>query len=104
MGSLSADVIRRVVRMHLGEVRYCYETALTRNARLGGLVSMSFVIGPTGAVASAGATGLSDPAAETCVASAVRRWTFPAPSGGGVVRVTYPVNLAPSTATTAAGR
>jgi hypothetical protein len=27
------------------------------------------------------------------VASAVRRWTFPAPDGGGLVSVTYPFTL-----------
>jgi hypothetical protein len=99
MGSLSVDVIRRVVRQHLNELRYCYESALARNAALSGLVSMSFVVGPTGAVIESSATGLSDPAAVTCLASSVRRWSFPAPQGGGIVRVTYPINLQPPTAT-----
>ena len=38
------------------------------------------------------ATGerLGNPAAENCIAQAVRRWTFPQPKGGGIVIVSYP--------------
>lgn len=30
---------------------------------------------------------------EQCIVAAVRRWSFPAPDGGGVVIVTYPFAL-----------
>jgi len=30
-------------------------------------------------------------AVEQCVAQAVRRWRFPAPRGGGIVVVSYPI-------------
>jgi len=33
------------------------------------------------------------PQVASCVANAVRRWQFPAPTGGGVVVVSYPFNL-----------
>jgi hypothetical protein len=31
---------------------------------------------------------------EQCIAQSVRRWTFPAPEGGGIVVVSYPFVLA----------
>jgi hypothetical protein len=30
---------------------------------------------------------------EQCIASAVRRWEFPKPQGGGIVQVSYPFVL-----------
>jgi TonB family protein len=94
-GSLSADVIRRVVRRHLGEVRFCYEQALNSQPDLRGTVSVRWIISPTGSVTTSTVSGstLGSSRVESCVASAVRRWTFPAPDGGGLVSVTYPFTL-----------
>ena len=94
-GSLSADVIRRVVQRHVNEVRFCYEQQLMTQPELAGTVTVAFVIAPTGAVqsASVASTTLGSPAAESCIAQAVRRWTFPAPEGGGIVAVRYPFTL-----------
>ncbi len=33
---------------------------------------------------------------EGCISSAVRRWTFPSPEGGGIVIVNYPFMLTSS--------
>lgn len=94
--ALSADVIRRVVRRHLAEVRSCYEQGLVSQPDISGTVSVRFVIGPTGSITAATVAGSNLGAArvDSCVASAVRRWTFPAPEGGGMVAVTYPFMLA----------
>jgi len=91
-GVLSREVIRRVVRRHVNEVRFCYEQELNQRPDLEGRVTMSFIISPTGSVQSASATSstLSNSAVETCSTQAVRRWTFPAPDGGGVVGVNLP--------------
>lgn len=91
-GSLPAEVIRRVIRRHQGEIRLCYERALARSPNLEGRVTLSFIISPTGAVQSATITQstLNEPSVESCVATAARRWTFPAPDGGGIVAVNYP--------------
>lgn len=91
-GSLSREVITRVIRSHVGEVRSCYERELARRPGLAGRLTVSFVISPTGAVqiATVSSTTMDDPAVESCVAAAARRWRFPAPEGGGVVRVSYP--------------
>jgi TonB family protein len=94
-GSLSADVIRRVVRRHLGEVRFCYEQALNSQPDLRGTVSVRWIISPSGSVTTSTVSGstLGSARVESCVASAVRRWTFPAPDGGGMVSVNYPFTL-----------
>ncbi len=94
-GSLSKEVIRRVVRRHINEVKFCYEQQLNARPDLSGRVTTKFVISPTGSVQSAmvGSSSLRNEAVESCIVSAVRRWTFPAPDGGGVVVVNYPFLL-----------
>ncbi|MEI8255781.1 MAG: AgmX/PglI C-terminal domain-containing protein [Deltaproteobacteria bacterium] len=93
-GFLSADAIRRVVLRNLGQVRHCHEQGLAVNPTLSGRVAIRFVIGTDGAVMGAGVadSSVSVPAVASCIASAVRRWTFPAPAGG-VVTVSYPFTL-----------
>jgi hypothetical protein len=98
-GSLSKEAIRRVIRQHINEVRFCYEKSLSANPDLAGRVNIAFVISPTGAVMSskvAKGTTLGSGTVETCIAKAVRRWTFPSPEDGGVVMVTYPFMLKPA--------
>ncbi|RLB57256.1 MAG: hypothetical protein DRJ42_00725 [Deltaproteobacteria bacterium] len=94
-GSLSSEVIRRVVRRHVNEVRFCYDQGLMRKPNLAGTVTLSFIIAPTGAVqaASIQSSTLGDSAVEGCISRAWRRWQFPAPDGGGVVMVRYPMTL-----------
>lgn len=94
-GALDRDVIRRVVRRHMSEVRTCYERGLAVDPTLSGAVSVSFFIGGSGTIDSArvSASSLAGPQAATvndCVVARVRTWVFPAPDGGGVVAVNYP--------------
>jgi len=94
-GSLSKEVIRRVIRRHINEVKFCYEQQLNSRPDLEGRVTVRFIISPTGAVQNALVqnSSLNNQAVEGCVAAAVRRWTFPAPDGGGIVIVNYPFML-----------
>ena len=94
-GSLSKETIRRVIHRHLAEVRACYEQRLISRPDLQGRISVRFIIASSGLVQGAASVGsdLRDATTEQCVVSAVRRWTFPMPSGGGVVSVTYPFML-----------
>ncbi len=94
-GSLSREVIRRVVRRHINEIRFCYEQEVMGRPDLAGRVTIAFIIGATGTVqtASVANTTLENARVEACMAQAVRRWTFPAPDGGGVVAVNYPFVL-----------
>lgn len=91
-GSLSKEVIRRNIQRHLNEVRFCYERELSALPELEGRVQVKFVIAPSGAVQAAQveSSSLGNARAEECIASALRRWSFPAPDGGGVVIVSYP--------------
>ncbi len=94
-GSLDKDLIRRVVRAHINEVRYCYNQGLSKDPNLKGRVAVQFQIGSTGKVPSAivSETDVKDGGVGNCIAQAVRRWQFPKPPGGGTVIVTYPFVL-----------
>ncbi len=91
-GSLDKEIIRRVVRQHRNEVRYCYEKELQKDPNLGGKVDVKFVIAATGKVQSAVVAGstMGNAAVEGCIAKKVKRWVFPQPKGGGIVVVKYP--------------
>lgn len=94
-GSLDKDIIRRIVRAHINEVRYCYNQGLARDPSLSGKVSIRFTVSTTGSVAvsEVADSTIADEGVSNCIAKAVRRWTFPKPTGGGVVVVTYPFVL-----------
>jgi hypothetical protein len=94
-GSLSKEVIRRIIARHTNEVRFCYESQLLTQPDLQGRVAIKFVIAPTGAVMTAviAESDLGNRKLESCIADSVRRMDFPAPEGGGVVIVTYPFVL-----------
>ncbi len=93
-GALDKDIIRRIVRAHINEIRYCYNQGLARDPSLRGRVEVQFTINEAGKVPTAvvASTTLKDASVGTCVAQAVKRWTFPKPKGGNVV-VTYPFVL-----------
>jgi TonB family protein len=96
-GPIDKDIIRRIVRAHINEVRHCYNQGLVRDPNLAGRVEVQFTVGPTGKVplAVVQQSSLEDKNVANCVTKAVRRWTFPKPHGGGHVMVTYPFVLSP---------
>jgi TonB family protein len=96
-GALDKDIIRRIVRAHINEVRHCYNQGLVKDPNLKGRVAVQFTIGPTGKVpvAVVAQSSLKDKNVANCVAKAVKRWKFPKPQGGGNVVVTYPFVLEP---------
>lgn len=94
-GAMGKDVIRRIVRGHLNEVRSCYNTGLTRNPNLEGRVTVQFSILHSGKVGSAviQANSTDDAELGACIKQAVKRWSFPAPPGAGSTLVSYPFAL-----------
>ncbi|MDF1562536.1 MAG: AgmX/PglI C-terminal domain-containing protein [Deltaproteobacteria bacterium] len=96
-GSLDKEVIRRVIRSHKNEMRYCYERELQRNPALQGKVTPTFTISPTGKVTAVrtSSTTLKNAAVEGCINARVKTWQFPAPKGGGNVQVSYPFVFQP---------
>jgi TonB family protein len=97
-GSLDKEIIRRIVRRHINEVRYCYDQALALKPTLGGRVVVRFTIAPAGNVLASvlASSTLGSVAVESCVVNAVKRWEFPKPEGGGLVIVSYPFQLTPA--------
>ncbi len=95
-GSLSKEVIRRIVHRHMNEVKFCYERELAKQPKLSGRVSIKFIIKADGGVQDAAVSDstVKNPAMENCIAAAVRRWTFPECTAG-IVIVTYPFQFAP---------
>jgi hypothetical protein len=90
-GSLDRELIRRIVRHHQNELRYCYELALQRSPALQGRLMVRFVIDMQGNVvmSTPESSTANNPQLEACVTQAVRRWQFPRPQGSLVV-VEYP--------------
>lgn len=96
-GSLGQELIRRIIRRHINEVKFCYERELNRNARLQGRVIIQFTIGGNGTVMATlvQSSTLDNSAVEQCIAGAVRRWEFPKVQGAIAV-VTSPFVLKPA--------
>ncbi|HET6983818.1 MAG TPA: adventurous gliding motility protein GltG [Myxococcaceae bacterium] len=91
-GSMDPELIRRVVRSHHDQLKYCYDNALTKNPKLTGKVSVRWIITEGGTVASSNVvnTTTNTPDLDRCIAGRVLTWIFPKPKGGGVAVVTYP--------------
>lgn len=97
VGPLDKDIVRRIVRAHLNELRFCYGKALVRNPETSGKVTIGFTIDHEGSVVEAlpKTSTVADDELVTCMTARVTRWKFPKPSGAGTVKVTYPFLLAP---------
>lgn len=93
-GSIDREVIRRVIRRHINEIRFCYEKELAKNPGLAGHVAVSFRVATSGAVdkSEIKSSTLNNAAVESCIAGRVLTWVFPAPVGGPVA-ITYPFVL-----------
>ena len=91
-GSMDPELIRRVVRSHHDQLKYCYDNALTKNPKLTGKVSVRWIITEGGTVASSNVVSstTNTPDLDRCIAGRVLTWVFPKPKGGGVAVVTYP--------------
>ena len=97
-GNLDREIIRRIIRRHINEVRFCYEQQLAAHRELAGRMVVQFNIAPSGQVLSSvmQSSTLSNVRVESCTLQAVRRWEFPKPEGGGLVNVSYPFVFTPA--------
>ena len=97
-GSLDKEIIRRIIRRHINEVKYCYEQELVKKPDLSGRIAVQFTIAATGQVVTSvmQTSSVGSPKVENCVVQAVRRWEFPKPKGGGIVIVSYPFVFNPA--------
>lgn len=83
-GKLPIEVVRRFVRQHIAEYRYCYEQLLGTKPDAKGEVVIHFVIAPTGAVVSAEASKHFDDGVDKCVTERIKALEFPKPEAGTV--------------------
>jgi hypothetical protein len=94
-GAYDKDLIRRIVRAHISEVRYCYNEGLEKDPELEGRVIVDFVIGSEGKVTRSEARSEMEGDVPECIATAASRWLFPRPADGKDVAVSYPFVLEP---------
>ena len=94
-GTLDKSEIRKVVREHINEIRYCYNKVLETQPEAKASLVVDFTIGGDGAVTNSSISKLEGPAElGPCVNAAVNTWKFPAPTGGEVA-VSYPFVMEP---------
>ncbi len=91
-GSLDKRIIRKVVNQHRNEIRACYEKELAKKRGLHGKIVVMWVIDQSGNVNSVVVTSstMDNAAVEKCLERSISFWRFPAPKGGGLVKVSYP--------------
>ncbi len=91
-GGLDKEIIARIIRSQLGQIRYCYERQLSANPDLYGKIMVKFTIGSAGSVVAQaiGNTSLNNAMVEGCILRRIAGWQFPTPKGGTKVLVTYP--------------
>ncbi|MDH4469257.1 MAG: AgmX/PglI C-terminal domain-containing protein [Bacteriovoracaceae bacterium] len=96
LGSMDPDLIRKILREHIPQFRFCYQKELDNSGgKFQGVIKLSFVIGATGSVSKAGvlqSSGLP-PEVKSCVINVLEGIQFPSPKGGGVVEVVQPFNF-----------
>jgi hypothetical protein len=103
-GSLDKELIRRIVRRHVNELRYCYEQDAGPHRAETGRIVDDFTISPSGQVLSAQQrpSWTVDPPVGRCFLDAIRRWQFPQSTGGEAVSVSFPFTLVPAADTSMA--
>ena len=88
---LTRDEVGKVIRDHMAEVRYCYESALIRSPGLEGKLVTSFIVrsgGYANAVKVKESSG--DVGLDRCLTDRIPKWKFPKPRGGVDVAISYP--------------
>jgi outer membrane biosynthesis protein TonB len=96
---MDPDVIRRILREHIPQFRYCYQKELDRKAGrdVSGTIGLIFTIGASGSVSKAGVDQTSGLPGNVkkCVVRVLKGIRFPRPLGGGKVDVKQPFNFMP---------
>lgn len=98
IGTLDPAVIDAKIKESLNPIKRCYDKELARSPRLAGKVVVHFTIQPDGSVSQAKikSSTLGNENAESCITSRFLEMAFPAPKGGGIVNVNYPLKFSSS--------
>ena len=89
------ELLQKVVAAKLGDVEDCYERELAVSPGARGKVVVAFTVDASGAATRAQVVETFSASLGECMVGAVGRWRFPAPTDGGLVRVTYPFHFEP---------
>jgi outer membrane biosynthesis protein TonB len=97
-GDLDKEIVRRIIRRHINEVKACYDTELAAHPYLGGTITVAFLIPASGIVSQThvSKSTMGYPAVEDCVARTMCGWEFPRPLEGQSVVINYPYKLTPA--------
>jgi TonB family protein len=99
-GAIDKELIRRILRRHINEMRFCYEKELTNFPSLRAHLLLAFTVGADGQVTAADSRGAAGaPRVASCVVAAVRRWEFPRPKDGNAADVGVPIDFDPVAST-----
>jgi hypothetical protein len=98
--SIDPMVIRKILKDHIPQFRYCYQNELNTSmnqVNLKGAVGMKFFIEADGKVSNSEikSNDLTLERVHKCMESILVEIQFPAPKGGGTVEVNQPFNLLP---------
>ena len=90
-GDLNPEVVQRIARRHINELKFCHEKELANGGPATGQLTASFVVRADGSVTDSkiSESTVHSSAVESCMANAIRRWQFPS----SPARVSLPVFL-----------
>lgn len=100
LGSIDPEAIRRILREHIPQFRYCYQSELDKSNKpgdLSGILQLNFTIGMTGKTISQNLIGDANftGAIKECVGNVLKGIQFPQPKGSGNVEVKQSINFYP---------
>lgn len=100
VSTIDPDAIRRLLREHIPQFRYCYQNELDINKNpegLQGRIQFRFVIGGNGRVTRSDVSSdeITSDKVRDCMKNVLHGIAFPAPNGGKTVEVSQPMNLYP---------
>ena len=99
LGGMDPDVIRRILKEHIPQFRYCYQKELDRVKNpMSGVLKLNFIIGSSGHVTKAGVSARTalPIRLKGCVVNVLKGIKFPASLGGGISEVNQPINFYPN--------
>ncbi len=96
-GAIGPEAIKKGLRDGQPGLQACWEAAVRKDPLQGGRIELRFIVGIDGDVndAAVRASDLDNPQLEDCIVRAFEDMHFPAPTGGGVATVDYPMVLEP---------
>jgi len=85
VGDLAPPLVAAAINPHLGEVKACFLPGVTEaKPAIKGKLIVHFTVATSGAVTAAKVvkSETAFPAGDQCVIAALKKWTFPKPTGG----------------------